>query len=233
MNVTEFIGRHLQRPDTEDIKKIVPCKMCGAMINEGIKQSVAIKPSFTDYPYLRYQSSWICGNCYACLGECKVVNEDGTTKMSSMRMYSFIATNEGLTILRRADLWRYLVEEKPLPFVFGLTFNGQKYISFKCSVNHSNDHWILTTDNGDILMDSCKINDVSGVIQNWYSVCDEKKRTTWFNKEDILSGEPRRHKIEAYGAERFFNETFILDKYRGGMFLRALVFAVEKKETND
>jgi len=231
MKVTNFIGRHLRLQDLVIIKgQTVPCKMCGEMISEGVPQSKAIKPTFTDMSYLPYRSTWMCGSCAACLLDVDVPNEDGTVKNSSLRMYSFFVSEDSLTILRRNNLWDFLVGNKLIPFVFGLTFNGQKHVSFKCKVNYNSEFWVLTTDIGDCIMERKQVDILSPIIQRWYTICDEKKQNTFFSKTDILYGNAPGYKVETYGVERFFIEDRLLDAYRGGLLLKVLTHAVNKKE---
>ena len=227
MHVTEFLGRHLAIQETTPLD--VPhasCKMCGERITEGIAQRKVIKPSFTDYEYLRCASRWVCKWCAACLG----VQEDGTKKTSALKTHSFFCTEQSLIILKQPDLWGYLINPKPTPFVFGLTFGSQKHIAFKCRINTESDYWTLTTDSGDTILYTPEVGRLTPIIQQWFSATLKGQQHTWFTRSNILTGDVPSYKIEAYGRDKFHAENAVLDPYRGGLLLKVLVHAVNKKE---
>ena len=167
MHVVDFIAKHLQdRPlpklKVEEVNTI--CAFTGEPITEGVKLQNAIKGSFNDYEYLRYDSDYVGLNFIRCTKN--IINEK-----SSLRNYGYFVTDSKLGLIvaennvgsfkgadySRANLWDFIIKEKETPFVLCVTFNGKKHTSFKARINESNKQFIVTTDQGNV-----RINVVEG-----------------------------------------------------------------------
>lgn len=229
MNTIELIAKHLDKKvlgEPEEVDTI--CAFTGQKINEGFKLKDALSSSFTDYEYIKYKSEYVSVEL-ALLLSGKIINGK-----AGLRNYSFLATENELKIFKTEEVWRALFEEKETPFMLCVTFNGKKHTSFKAKLNYNNTDFVIQTDLAPVRIYMPDVNEVFPIIQNRYSVIPEKKETsmkpTFFTKEEIEFGCSNFKKIEQYGAEKFFSEEKILNKYRGSMFLKLLTFVVRKND---
>lgn len=224
MNVTEFIGRHMNC-ELPVVEYAGVCKMCGCQINAGVHISNAInKSTFMDFQYFRHVSDYLCVNCVSVMGKI-----NGTY----LRNYSFICTDAELRILKRENILELILNPPAPPFVFTVSYSNKKHIAFKAGIQQCRDIFIVSTDIGDVQIDRQKAISIVNIIQCWYSIIPEKTQTkqqpTWFTKDDILHGCKNTKRIIDYGIEKYFTENQQIEQWRGTSLLKLLVFALNKK----
>jgi len=219
---TYLIGKHLN----PDIKRSVIslCGLCGMKEVPGYKMSEVIGSSFMDWDLIDQSASEICVYCSACFGK-------DIPRAEWLRFTNFIATEKELVKFGREQIWEYLFDPPIPPFIFGVTYSYKKHISFRSPINYSREIYKVQTDEGnavDIVLS--EINEVSQIIQKWYTVCKETKEApTWFTKRDILRGCSNYKRIEEYGVSEYLEENKLIEILRGTSLLRLLVYALNKK----
>jgi len=215
---TYLIGKHLKFPQYDiEIKK---CCMCGNS-GVGFKSKNIISSNFMDNDYLN-ESDEICVYCAVCLGK-------GLSQNEQIRLFSFIATESKLQFLKREDIWGNIFLPPDEPFVFCVTYSHKKHISFKSSVCQPGNRYQIQTDNSRVDIDIEKINQVSQVIQKWYSICkDTKQEPTWFTKDEIKYGCTNFKRIEEYGINNYIEENKVIEPFRNTSLLELLCYAVNK-----
>jgi hypothetical protein len=157
-------------------------------------------------------------------------------KLTELRKYSFIADDEKLITLRAENLMQYILCDKKTPFVFCVgtlrASKAQKHTSFKALVNYSNDIFTVSTEIGNVTVDKNLVNEILPILNSWYSVTESTKhkatQLTYFNKEEMLEGCQSFMKIEQYGAEKYFKENSILEKFRGSLWYELIIKAIQK-----
>ena len=217
MHITDFIARNV--PNVDDSKLPLQecqavCAFSGKALTEGVPTSFAIKNTFNDRAYLRYPAQYVSREAYICLGVLTVNGEAGW----EMRKYSFLATDNEFRILQRKDILDVMLNIHSVPFVLSFTESNKKHRSFKCTLNHSTEDFIVRTDNLDVRVDMRLVREILPTMQRWYSIVPEKRETaaapTWFTKDDIKFGCTNNNKINYYGLEQYFTENAFLDKFR-------------------
>lgn len=226
-HVTHFLAKHLPEPEgVKDCKAV--CRLCGEEIWRGVPFSKVVSSNFTDFAAFRFPSAFLCAPCSASLGRA-VHPEKGDV---ALRNYSFLATEEDLHFLKREQVWQWMENPPEPPFVFGVTYAGKKHIAYRAQVATQKEDFVVTTETDRLRVFKSQWEEVSPVVQSWYTVIPEKATTqaqpTWFTKEEILTGRAGHWKVEAYGVEKFFTENAILEPFRGQSFLGLLVFAANK-----
>lgn len=228
----ELIGKHINLLDESlavDVQ--TRCAFTGKAITRGIALKNVISSNFTDHAYIRYPTGYCCVD----VAKCMQVLEPGGR--ASLRNYSFLATNDNLELLNRDTLFDVLLSEKQTPFVLAVTYNGKKHISYKTRPQYNNKKYTVFTDLGEVDVNMRHVNEFLPVIQSWYTVVRGKEATaaqpTYFTKDEILSGDVPRHKIEAYGIDAFFKETAMLEKYRGLPLLKLFIHTLKKQSADD
>jgi len=223
MKNTYLIGKHLTLPKPNiEIKK---CCMCG---NDGLgfRKKDVLSSSFMDNDCLN-ESSEICIYCAACIGRGQAQNEQ-------IRLFSFIATNEQLIKLKREDIWNNIFSPPSPPFVFGVTYSHKKHISFKAPVCLPANQYQIQTDSGRVDINIGQIEPLTKIMQTWYSICkDTKQEPTWFTKNEILIGCNNFKRIEEYGINHYFQESAVINHFRGTALLELLCYALNKGPISD
>ena len=231
-NVIDFIAYHINTPVPTEICNTV-CAFTGKQIISGIPTKQAIKKTFTDFEYLKYESDYISAEAWKVLNPCI----QGNNGLNALRSYSYIVTNSGIKIIKHAEYMHALINPPEPPFVFVITYSNKKHTAFKAVINHSRQSFIVQTDVNRVVIDSARLAEICPVIQDWYSVIPEKADTTlqptWFNKSEILHGCDNPRRIEQYGFERYFTENKIIDGFRGTEFLKLITFCLTKGIVND
>ena len=115
-------------PDTRDVPD-EPCWLCGLpTCGRGEYIATGIRPGFADRGLARSMTSAsICEHCAWCF-----------VQNLPMRIYSILATTDGIKLMRRND-WRDVVLNPPKPPWVGLAAeSGQKFLFYRCDPNYSN-----------------------------------------------------------------------------------------------
>jgi len=221
---THLIGKHL--PILQDGFPIQSCAICGATNIHGFRRAEVISSSFTDHDFLSTDKQ-ICQYCAACLGK-------GQPRNHFLRNTSFLATKSQLLRLKREEIWQYIFNPPSPPFIFGVTYNHKKHISFKAPINLSRENYQIRTENECVTIPPKAIQPLSAILQKWYTICrDIKTEPTYFTKNDILMGCNNYKKIETYGIYTYLAENQKIQPYRQTALLQLLTYALNKGGIND
>lgn len=223
---TYLIGKHLiEKSGLTDIINCLekkPCCLCKIEDYPVLPRKGNLSSGFMDARYVD-DSECICIYCLACIG----FNQG---RSDWLRTTSFIANRDSLIRLKRDDLWGYLSNPPKPPFVMAVTYSHKKHLSYKAVINLTTRIFNVRTDNSNIEIvreDDRKLMDT---IQNWYTVCEDKKtEPTWFTKDEILNGTKNMKKIERYGVKKFISESNIIEPYRRTAKLELFTHCVNKK----
>jgi CRISPR type IV-associated protein Csf1 len=236
-----LISRHL---DPHSIKaKLQPCPsgtVCaysGLPIAEGYKFSDIITDRFTDRYIFRYPARFLSLD-FVLLISPVIKSEKG---YNSLRNYSFFASENSFKTLAREDILPLILNIPETPFQFGVTYSNKKHISYKAPVNYSPENFIVATDLGLVEISISQLKRILPVMQAWYSVLPDKipqgkhldKQTlqtlpTYLTKANIEGAPPSHKQLTAYGIEKFYAEDAILQPFRKTMFLKFIVFILNK-----
>lgn len=236
MHVINFIAKHLYKYKDNfkiDIKNGLDtvCAFTGEHITEGVPKSKLIKKTFTDHSYMRYNSKYCCVDAALCISNI-IPNSKG--KLTSLRNYSYLATEEELSLLDREAVLGYISSPPDKNFVLVFTYSNKKHTAYKSLLNTNKNVITVTTDKGNVLINVKEFIDVYNIAQNWYSVIPgkEKSEQTFFTKYEIKLGVKNYKKIENYG-NKFYKENSILDRHRGSDMLTLLTTLLQKGVKND
>lgn len=202
------------------------CSFTGKHIDRGVKLKNVISSNFTDLSFIRYNSGYCCIEIAKCMAPMSKESK------ASLRNYSFFATKSGIALLNKDNMQEVLLSEKQTPFVFAVSYNGKKHISYKTISQYDSDNFTVFTDIGEVYLRKTELLEIIPIIKRWYSVIKGKEESTTqptnFTKDEILSGIVQDHKVEKYGVVKFFEENAILEKYRAGTLLNLLVHILKK-----
>jgi len=215
---TELITKHINFK-VDIVKQNGICGFCGKEIKEGILKEDFIKQNFTDFEYIKYKSNIFCKECYISMANC--IDRNG--KKSCLRNYSFIADDKQLILLTKEKMKYYLFEYKfNKPFIFCITFNGKKHLSFKSKVNYDINSFIITTDLGNVFFIRNRYIEIYKIIEEWFKI---------FNKKEILTI-PKFSNIEKYGVRKYFEENERIKLIKDTLIFKILVFSLFKEDKN-
>jgi hypothetical protein len=206
------------------------CAFTGQHISEGVPLKKLIKKTFTDQELIRYPSDYASVDI-ALMMERVISGQKGLT---SLRNYSFYATEKELKLLKRDEILSLLLEIPKAPFQIAITFSHKKHIAYRCRINFDRTKFIITTDKGNVNFDKLIAADIVLILQRWYKILPgqetSKLQPTYFTKKEI-SGEviPKTSKIKEYGIKYYFKENQFLDKYRKTLLFELLVYILNKK----
>lgn len=228
---TSLIAQHLNNQSVLKIEGVdTVCAFSGIPISKGVALKNVLSANFTDAAYIRYPSQYCSVDVAQCFAP---VTSDGK---ASLRNFSFIATPSGLTMLKREDMQQVLFSRKETPFVLCISYNQKKHISYKSRPQYDGDNFTVFTDGGEVEINQAEVSEILPIVTDWYTVVKGKEDTsalpTYFTKDEILSGEVATHKITAYGEEKFFAQTAVLEKYRRSNALKLIVHVLQKHKSN-
>lgn len=229
--MTNLISKHLNpnllNIPIEQVDAI--CAFTGQPISEGVPLKQLIKKTFTDQEIIRYPSDYASVDI-ALIMERVIAGQKGLT---SLRNYSFYATEKELKLLKREEILELLLHIPKTPFQIGITFSHKKHIAYRCVVNYDKSNYIITTDKGNVSFNKLIAADIVLIMQRWYKILPgqetSKLQPTYFTKKEI-SGEgiPKTSKIKEYGIKCYFQENQFLDKYRKTLLFELLVHILNK-----
>lgn len=226
-----LIAKHLNRDlisemISHNINSI--CLFTGKKINEGVKKKLLISDRFTDTEFLRYPSEYVGIDAALCISPV-IKSEKG---YNSLRNYNYLATNDNLRILKREEILQIILDPPEPPFCVAVTFSNKKHTAYKTIPAVDRDHFIVTTDKGNVQVSRKSVSDVVTMIQKWYTVVpgkeDNSMQPTWFTKDEILFGSKNFKRIADYGEVSYYNENQMIDKYRHSLFLTLIVHLLNK-----
>lgn len=227
MTGVELISIGLSNEGSLNVDRVKTiCSFTGKAIERGVKLKNVISSNFTDIAFIRYDSGYCCVELAKCMAPISKESK------ASLRNYSFFATKSGIVLLNKDNLQEVVLSEKQTPFVLAVSYNGKKHISYKTSPQYDSDNFTVFTDVGEVYLRKTELLEILPIIKRWYSIIPGKEESTTqptnFTKDEILSGIVQDHKVEKYGAIKFFEENAILEKYRAGTLLNLLVHILKK-----
>lgn len=239
MHITTFLAQNIRIDDSTlplvECNSI--CAFSGECITRGVKTSLAIKDTFTDRAYLRYESEYISREAYICMNP--VAFGDKVRKGSKtglpqwqMRSYSYLATESAFRTLPREEWMQWILHPPEPPFALSFTESGQKHRSFKTAINYDREHYTVRMDTLDVDVNMLTVGILQPVMQAWYSIIPEKRNTaaapTYFTKDEIRHGTQNHSRIATYGLERYFRENDYLAQHRTTPLFHLLLEALQK-----
>lgn len=224
--ITKFLDINLIKFPIYNCNSI--CAFTNKQITKGVLKSDIISKTFTDFDLIKYKSDYVCVDIALLLSRI-IKNDKGN--YNSIRNYSFYCDNDGYKLLSRNEILDLLLNLKTNKFQICITFKNKKHIAYRSKIQLNNKNFIVTTDIGQILFDVKLTKSILPIIQSWFTITnDTKQQPTYFNKSDILGlSIPNFKKINAYGIDKYFNENFILDKYRDTLYFKLLIHILNKK----
>lgn len=231
-----IIAKHLKsylpqiKPFETKLSSPSVCAFTGNQITHGYPVSWLISDVFTDYEYMKHSSGYVCEDIALIIKE---VIPNGRGKFNSLRNYSFYADENELRLLKREEILDLLLGIPASPFAIAVTYSNKKHLSFKCKLQADPNHFVVTTDKGEVAFDRRKVDEVLHILRRWYAIIPEKATTsaqpTYFSKDDILYGNPAYQKIATYGLDRFEEENNVLERFRNTQLLELLTFTLNKQ----
>jgi len=239
MNAIQLISKHLSRQHLDSSKihaglENIVCAFSGEQLTEGIKLKDLLSGKFNDFEYLKYDSKYAGVGYALCLKDCY---ENGD-KIAGLRNFSYFASESKLVILKSNDVYNFIASLKEhlcndAHFVLCVTFSSKKHLSIKAKLNGSNtDEFDIETDKfGRVKFIREQVNIFYSIIKGWYSSNSASDLHTYFTKEEILGyKEPYFNKILEYGEDKFFEESLILNRFRGSNLFEFLVSILQKTQ---
>lgn len=202
------------------------CAFTGEKITDGVLMNDLIKKTFTDHELIKFKSDYV--NIGIAL---MLENFEGK---QGLRNFSFYADHSELTLLKRENILKLLMDIKNTPFQIGITYSGKKHIAYKAPINYNADSYQVVTDLGIVNFEKEKVLKIIDIAQKWYTVLPGKKELstlpTYFTKEQIKGlSNPNHKQIEAYGLQKYFKESHELDKFRGTSLFNLIIYCLNKK----
>lgn len=230
MNVINFIGDRIEAKNLPLEKCATICAFTGEKIDEGVPVAKAIKKTFNDRAYLRYDGTHVSRNAYVCMARIKALGRDDF----EMRKYHFLVTEQSFCILKREEIQALLLAPPEPPFVLSVTESNKKHRAFKASIAYEQDWFPVMLDNMSVTFDRAKAKQVLPIMQCWYTILPGKETTkqqpTWFWKSHIEFGCTNQKIIAAYGINKYFEENQILEQFRGEPWFALLLFTLNKMQ---
>lgn len=221
MNAVDFIGSKINYNLFKRVHEVdTICAFTGEIINEGVEVKDVLAANFTDNEYVKYDSKYVSVNVAKCIAEFKV-----GTKKWMLRSVSYLCTSDELLQLGREEFMPIMLYPPEPPFVLAYSFLNKKHTSFKARINYSKDNYFVITDkHGLISIDLKMLRELYPTLQNWYTRNPEihSATDTYFNKTDILTGNPSLVKIKQYGIDKFEAENKFINKHRNTSFLELI-----------
>lgn len=230
MNAICFIAAHvLRREHLTPIACETVCAFTGIPILQGIPLKNLIKDTFTDFHYLRYKSDFASIEAALCITD--VVQIEGKENAySPLRYYSYLALPDRLQILKRSDILQIILNAPSTEFILVCSYGQKKHTSFKSTIQTDSQHFTVTTDEGDVPVSVPEILKFLPVVQSWYSFpTTSKSENTYFTKQEIQTGQADLKRIEAYGIDKFFEESEFLNKYRQSKCFKLVLHCLQKQ----
>ncbi len=212
------------------------CKFCGMPAERNAKRY--IKPTFTDIHFLG-PGDGVCTACVFALDDRR--GQENT--MPSCRKMSAIYTLHGYHKFDALSAFELMMDPQKAgvqdgePFLFFLNYSKKKHLFYKARVSFSTRSFWVQTDNIGFMFSPDEWKDVANMVQELYSYSKEeakkKNPMTYFTKAEILSLMPSLHRIEKFGANRFFAIKESLMMYKSHPAYEAIVYGIRPKDDND
>lgn len=227
-----IIAKHLIQDNLK--YKIHPvdtiCAIEGIPITKGVKVEDLVSDVFTDYAFIRHGTGYVGIDAAMCIADVL----KGSTRNVALRNYSYIATNEALTLLKREEGLNVLLNIPAVPFRVAISFSQKKHTTFKTVLNTDTDTFMVTTDIFNVEFDRSHVMRFLPILEKWYSVIPEKATTaaqpTYFTKDEIRHGNAPYHKQLPYGIDLFEQENEFLEPFRNTQVFQLIVHLLNKKK---
>lgn len=187
------------------------CWLCAGQTNgRGILVKDRIDSMFSDVHLACWpESQSLCEGCA------------GLLRQRMFRMYSCLATQEGVRHLAR-DAWADILTCPPEPpWAACLAVSGQKHLFFKTEVNRQNQLVYVQMEDLGIRFDPQELSELLTVVERLYTI---------FSKSEILTGDYSSMRIQQYGIHEWERDTWYVSNYRGERLLELAVWIARKDE---
>lgn len=231
-----IISKHLPKQNLalkihEGINEI--CSFTGEKIDRGVRNKDLIKKTFSDKQYIRYKSEYTSVDVALLIEEVFLKEKEGKLIRNALRSFSFLATEKELIFLDKSKfIANHLFNLPNEPFFLCITYSHKKHIAYKASLNYSNTEFIVTTDEGDVLVNLVKAKEILLCISKWYTVTPEtqgkSQEATYFTKDEIRFANPPTHKIVRYGINLYKQENEQIQAFRNTAIFNFLVNLLQK-----
>lgn len=205
------------------------CAFTGEKINEGILLKDVISDTFTDFESIKFPSEFVSVDIAKLI--LPVIPTE--KNLNSLRVYSFLATENKLEILKTDSFLPILENPPEPPFIFVVSFSNKKHIAYKARTNYSKDPFYVSTDKGFCLINKNKLSELLEVARRWYTVIPGKENSatqpTYFTKDEIFSGNESISKIREFGIQQYMQDVEILRKFRGTLFAEIVKMSLKKQ----
>jgi len=175
---TKFIAKHLKIKRVPHINKTV-CKICGREIVRGLHYKKTLSSTFNDWQYCKYDSSYICKYCQACM--------DGKSfNGKAIRSYNLLITEDNIRVLNKSDVYNIILNIE-LPSILMVTYSHKKHCFFNAIINKYNKNVWVATDKYRLLIDVNKFKFVYDSLDYLYQ--------KGFSKSELESGYYKKYKL--------------------------------------
>lgn len=229
-----LIARHIDPAPSADVIQDAPsgaiCAFTGQPIARGARLKDVVSDNFTDWEALRYESDWVCEDFVKVVKPCI----PGSSRLNSLRSYSFIATETELRILRGDEPLDVVLNPPPAPFVLVCTYGGKKHVAYRARLTtHPQNQINIMTDEGYLGMSPVEAAMVYAPAQEMYSVLPGSKTDeTYFTKQEIHTGKiddaVAYKKMQRFGVDRYQHLHRQLSLLHGGAMLQFITHFMKK-----
>ncbi|MDI6872078.1 MAG: hypothetical protein QME79_12195 [Bacillota bacterium] len=187
------------------------CWLCAGLTRgRGLFTSERITEMFSDVNKALWpESRSLCMGCA------------GLQAQRPLRLYSILATEEGLRHPARSAWAEILTSPPEPPWTACLAVSGQKHLFFKTTVNRQNRRVAVQMEDLTIEFSPQDLNSLLAAVERLYTV---------FAKEEILRGTYSSARILQYGVDEWENDEGIVRGYRGGRLIELAVWIARRDE---
>ena len=197
-------------PDFQDVPD-ERCWMCAGVTNgQGLLVADRITEMFSDVHLMRWKESKSL--CMACAG---------LQKQRPFRLYSMLATEDGVRHLARASWAEILTNPPEPPWAACLAVSGQKHLFYKTQVNYQNKIVYVQMEDLGIRFDPGELAVLLGAVENLYRI---------FTKDEISTGYYSSRRVLQYGMREFEQDEWHVKHYRGERLLNLAVWIARRDE---
>lgn len=239
MNNYQLIAKFLDLSTLKDKMKDCQtiCAISGEPISLGIPKKIICGDTFP-IQFIKYESEFVSPEAAICFYEYAIPSSNAESKRSHnpLRNYSFLCTEKELKLLQREEILPLILNAPKEPFLLCVTYSHKKHILPLAKINYSNQNFVISTDESNVLIELDRVLEILPILQSWYTVVKgkegAKQEQTYFTKEDILSGCSNVKRIKEYEAAKYFHEDQLLMPFRNTDFLKLLVHSLNKSYHN-
>lgn len=207
---------HYRPPAVEDVPD-EPCWLCGAPTHRrGLPLAKALSDTFTDHGRAKApESRSVCEPC--CFAR-------APARPSPLRMYSILATPEGLRHPIRSD-WREILLNPPEPPVLAcIAVSGQKWLHYKGHVALSRNPLIVLLEEMPVWVEADRYRSVLADVEELLRV---------FRRQEIETGRYPEQRVREFGLVRWQEIESRLEAERGTPLFQLVAYVAQRPEGGD